>query len=81
MLDVVPRLAELCRWQRRVQPCLAVPATGLRHHWLCVKVDPFSNLGAGRYSDVLTVEIRAEYNPCTAATPSCAFDRCPITAT
>ncbi len=37
----------------------AVPPAGLRRHWLRVKVDPFGNLVAGQYSDVLTVEISA----------------------
>ena len=42
-----------------IQARFPVPATGLRRHWLRVKVDPFFNLGAGQYSDVLTVEISA----------------------
>jgi hypothetical protein len=45
--------------QPLIKARFAVPATGLRHHWLRVKVNPFSNLGAGQYSDVLTVEISA----------------------
>ncbi|MDQ2878622.1 MAG: hypothetical protein M3R41_06065 [Pseudomonadota bacterium] len=41
------------------QASFTSPNDGRRHHSLSVTVDPFPNLGAGQYSDVMTLEIRA----------------------